>query len=104
MGNIILWVNEFFGRVDFLEKAISKELPGRVVGSVAVQRRNPDTFGRDIEDMLVRKQTFDEAIESSETLIMAKERLKIVRRDLFEQLDNVPLCPRLTSFLKDRAS
>ena len=28
MGNIILWVNEFFGRVDFLEKAISKELPG----------------------------------------------------------------------------
>ena len=44
--------------------------------------------------MLVRKQTFDEAIESSETLIMAKERLKIVRRDLFEQLDKVPLCPR----------
>ena len=94
MGNIILWVNEFFGRVDFLEKAISKELSERVVGSVAVQRRNPDTFGRDIEDMLVRKQTFDEAIESSETLIMAKERLKIVRRDLFEQLDKVPLCPR----------
>ena len=104
MGNIVLWVNEFFGRVDFLEKTISKELSGRVVGSVAVQKRNPDTFGRDIENMIVRKQTFDEAIESSETLIMVKERLKAVRRDLFEQLDKVPLCPRRASFRKERTS
>ena len=57
-----------------------------------------------MEDMIVGKQTFDEAIESSETLIMAKERLKIVRRDLFEQLDKVPLCPRRAPFRKERAS
>jgi hypothetical protein len=38
--------------------------------------------------MLRQKVTFQEAISSSNTNIMTKQRLKIVRDKLFNQLDN----------------
>ena len=93
--NIVLWVNEYFGRVERDGRALS-ELPvyiehaNSVVGSVAIPRRNQDTFGRDVEDMIAAKLTFNEAIGAAKLPIMAKQRLKIVQRDLFEQLDRVP--------------
>lgn len=57
--------------------------------TVAIQKRSVDTFGRDMEDMLRRKLTFAEAIDTPEFSIMARQRLKTVRADLFEQLDQV---------------
>lgn len=94
--NLVVWINEYFGRVEsegkgFLEMVVSKQSVGKVLGSVVIPRRTPDTFGRDIEEMITRKQTFDEAIESGQTFIMTKQRLKIVQRELFEQLDKLPL-------------
>ena len=53
-------------------------------------KRNQDTFGRDVEEMIAAKLTFHEAITAAKLPIMAKQRLKIVQRDLFEQLDRVP--------------
>jgi len=41
--------------------------------------------------MITRKQTFDEAIAAGEFGIMTKQRLKVIQRDLFEQLDALPL-------------
>ena len=94
--NLVVWINEYFGRVEsegkgFLEMLVSKQSAGKVLGSVVIPRRTPDTFGRDIEEMITRKQTFGEAIESDQTFIMVKQRLKIVQRELFEQLDKLPL-------------
>ena len=40
--------------------------------------------------MIAAKLTFNEAINTAKLPIMAKQRLKIVQRDLFEQLDRVP--------------
>jgi CO dehydrogenase maturation factor len=47
-------------------------------------------FGRDVEEMIAAKLTFNEAIGTAKLPVMAKQRLKIVQRDLFEQLDRVP--------------
>lgn len=58
----------------------------KVLGSVHIPKRNPDTFGRDVEDVISRKLTFEEAITSGAFSIMTKQRLKVVQRDLFEQL------------------
>jgi len=44
---------------------------------------------RAIEDMIARKWTFDEAKVASEFQLLAKQRLTIVRRELFEQLDQI---------------
>ena len=41
--------------------------------------------------MISRKHIFDEAIESAETFLMTKQRLKIVQREIFDQLDKLPL-------------
>jgi hypothetical protein len=68
-----------------------KQHVAKLHGSVAIARRTADTFGRDMEEMICRKQTFDEAVNGSDFTIMAKQRLRIVQRDLFEQLDAIGL-------------
>ncbi len=93
--NIVLWVNEYFGRVERDGRGLS-DLPvyaehaGSVVGSVAIPRRNQDTFGRDVEDVIARKLTLQEAIDSPSFPIMVRQRLRVVQRELFDQLDSLP--------------
>ena len=61
----------------------------KIYGAVVISKRNQDTFGRDVEEMISAKLTFQEAIEAPKLPIMAKQRLKVVQRDLFEQLDSM---------------
>ena len=90
----MLWVNEYFGRVERDGKPLS-ELPvyrdhvDKVWGSVAIPKRNRDTFGRDVEDLLRRKMTFRQALAGADFPIMVRQRLKVVQRELFEQLDSL---------------
>ena len=93
--NIVVWVNEYFGRVEaegkkFSDMTAYRENADKVRGAVIFSKRNQDTFGRDVEEMIAAKLTFQEAIAAAKLPIMAKQRLKIVQRDLFEQLDKVP--------------
>jgi hypothetical protein len=92
--NIVVWVNEYFGRVEadgkkFSEMAAYRDNAHKVCGAVIFTKRNQDTFGRDVEDMVSAKLTFHEAITTVRATIMAKQRLKVVQRDLFEQLDQL---------------
>ena len=92
--NIVVWVNEYFGRVEadgkkFSEMAAYRDNADKVCGAVIFTKRNQDTFGRDVEDMISAKLTFQEAITTARMSIMAKQRLKVVERDLFEQLDQL---------------
>ena len=57
---------------------------------MAIPRRNQDTFGRDVEDVIARKLTLQEAIDSSSFPIMVRQRLRVVQRELFDQLDSLP--------------
>lgn len=93
--NIVVWVNEYFGRVEaegkrFSEMAAYLENVDKVCGAVIFQKRNQDTFGRDLEEMIAAKLTFQEAICAAKLPIMAKQRLKVVQRDLFDQLARIP--------------
>jgi len=92
----VVWINEYFGRVErdgkqFLNMKVFEDNAQKVCGTVAIIKRNHDTFGRDIEDMVSQKLTFDEAIRDGHFTIMTKQRLRVVQRDLFEQLDRMPL-------------
>ena len=42
------------------------------MGSVAIPRRNQDTIGRDVEDVIARKLTLQEAIDSANFPIMVR--------------------------------
>jgi hypothetical protein len=71
--------------------AAYRDNSGKVAGSISVMRRNPDTFGRDVEEMVSRKLTFEEALAMPEFSLMSRQRLRVVQRDLFEQLDALSL-------------
>lgn len=94
--NVVVWVNEYFGPVHdngkrFVEMRVFRDNEEKVAGTVAIPKRSADTFGRDVEEMLRRKLMFCEAIDSPEFSIMARQRLRMVRSDLFEQLDGLRL-------------
>jgi len=94
--NIVVWLNEYFGAIErdgktFTEMLAYKECESKVFGLVRIPKRNQDTFGRDIEDVIARKLTFEEAIRNGRASVMSKQRLKVVQRELFEQLDQMPL-------------
>ena len=63
----------------------------KIFGSMHLLKRNQDTFGRDLEDVISRKLTLEEAIKDGPFSIMTKQRLKVMQRDWFEQLDLLDL-------------
>ena len=87
-ANTDLFLIEAEGKT-FQEMAAFRDSAEKVHGAVVILKRNQDTFGRDMEEMISRKLTFEEAIAAAEFHIMAKQRLKLVQRDLFDQLDRV---------------
>src|SRR5579875_3810846 len=94
--NIIVWLNEYFGRIErdgkcFEEMGAYKDSADKVLGSVHLTRRNQDTFGHDLEEVISRKLTLEEAIKDGPFTIMSKQRLKVMQRDWFEQLDRLDL-------------
>ena len=58
---------------------------------MGIPRRNYETFGRDVEIVIARKLTFEEAIRDGSFSLMTKQRLRVVQRDLFEQLDRLSI-------------
>jgi len=94
--NLVVWLNEYFGEVkqegaSFLDMAVYQAHREKIHGVVGMVRRNADTFGRDVEEMISRKLTFEEAVNGEQFTIMAKQRLRMIQRDLFEQLDAIGL-------------
>ena len=94
--NIIVWLNEYFGRIEsdgkrFEEMGAYRESEPKIFGSVHLVKRNQDTFGRDLEEVISRKLTLEEAIKDGPFSIMTKQRLKVMQRDWFEQLDLLEL-------------
>lgn len=95
--NIIVWLNEYFGEVLgdegklFEELEVAQQHADRLVGSITIRERNANTFGDDMKQMLERRLTFDSAIKDAGFSLVSKQRLTIVRRDLFEQLDRLAL-------------
>ena len=59
----------------------------KVAGTITIPRLSPDTFGRDLEDMVARKLTFGEIAWASGFTLMTKQRLKMIEREWFEQME-----------------
>ena len=94
--NVIVWLNEYFGEVTkdgktFEEFKVAEEYAPKLVGTVVIRDRNPHTYGDDIRQMLEQRLTFDEAIKDGRFFLVSKQRLAIVRRELFEQLDKLAI-------------
>lgn len=92
---LVLWENQHFGLLQsasgkqFTESLTYNEFASRVVGRVVLTQRNADTFGADIKKMNIARLTMEEVRASDKFNVMEKQRIKVVFRDLFEQLDKV---------------
>jgi len=94
--SIVVWLNEYFGEVErdgkkFEDLQLAQQFSAKLAGAVLIRERNRNTFGDDVRLMLQRYLTFDGAIAGHEFGLVAKQRLTLVRRDLFDQLDGLAL-------------
>jgi hypothetical protein len=92
---IVVWLNEFFGEIekdgkDFEHSALYTENKKRIVGLVRIPRRNPDTFGKDMEMLVSSKTTFQDALEGTAFDVLPKHRLATMRDALYNQLEQIP--------------
>jgi len=91
----VVWLNEHSGPVEydgmtFEEMKIYRDNAQRIAGIVRLPRLSP-LFLQDFNDMLRRRFTYAEAIESPDFRIMNRQRLVMIRRGVWEQLGGLPL-------------
>ena len=90
--NLIVWINEYFGRVEregkqFVDMTVCKNNAEKIFGWVLLAKRHQDTFGRDFEELISQKLTMQEGIVEGSFSLMSKQRIQMIQREVFQQLD-----------------
>ena len=90
-ADLVLWLNDHHGPVDaggvsFEQTPVYDAFRHRITAIIRLPRLNPSTFGANLADMLARKLTFAEADASRDFFIIAKQRLRQIKRPIFDQL------------------
>lgn len=91
---LVIWENELYGPVEkegmkFAATKAYEENKKQILGIVRIAERKPDTHGADVHNMTSQKLTFDEVMASPEYQVMNKHRLKTVKTDVFDQLEEI---------------
>ncbi|KQH73177.1 AAA family ATPase [Xylella fastidiosa] len=90
---IVVWLNPYWGPVEhdgksFEQMKAYKDHKDRVSAIIQIPTLKKETYGIDLTEMLQERLTFDEAIASPSRTIMVRQRLKIIRDQIYAQLDN----------------
>lgn len=96
-ARIVLWRNLHYGdlvlptekKTSWEKTKLYQDNIERLTGEITLIRRNPQTYGEDIKRMNAERLTLKEVKSSTSYPIMSKQRIQIVFREIFEQLDNV---------------
>jgi len=88
----VVWLNPYWGPIEHEGKSFEqlkayKDNKDRVSAIVQIPTLKEATYGRDLSDMLQERLTFNEALAMDSLTIMTRQRLKIIREQLFAQLD-----------------
>ena len=92
-NEIVVWLNPYWGVIEhegksFEQMKVYTTNKSRVSAIVKIPDLKEETYGRDLSDMLQERLTFDEAIANPALTIMTRQRLKIVKTQLFDQLNS----------------
>ncbi len=95
-AELIVWLNEFWGPIRseegkvFEEMKVYRDNEDAISAVIVIPELKPkETFADTMSKMLTKKLTFDEAIGSSEFLLMEKQRLKSIKDKLFNNISIV---------------
>jgi hypothetical protein len=89
----VVWLNPYWGPIEHEGKGFEKmkaytDNKARVSAIIQIPTLKAETYGRDFSEMLQERRTFDEALADPALTIMTRQRLKIVKSQIFQQLDN----------------
>ena len=92
-AQFVLRLNPYWGHIEREGKsfeqmktyAVNKE---KVSAIIQIPNLKKETYGRDLSDMLQERLTFDEAIAMNSKTIMTRQRLKIIKGQIYGQLEN----------------
>ena len=89
----VVWLNPYWGKIEsdgksFEQMKVYRDNKDRISALIQIPDLKKETYGQDLTDTLQQKLTFNEVIESPARNIMTRQRLKIIRDQLFGQLDN----------------
>ena len=92
-AQFVVWLNPYWGPIEhdgkaFEQMKVYRDNKDRIAALIHIPDLKKETYGRDLTDMLQQKLTFNEVLATSEKNLMTRQRLKIVRDQLFGQLDN----------------
>ena len=90
----VVWLNPYWGEIEmdgkrFEEMKTYLDNKHRVSAIIRIPNYKADTFGKDLSEILQSKLTFSEALESKSLPIMVRQRLNIIRKQLFTNIENV---------------
>jgi len=91
-ARFVVWLNPYWGPIEHEGKSFEQMKAyiankARVSAIVQIPSLKKETYGQDLSDMLQERLTFDEALALPSLTIMTRQRLKIIKGQLFEQLD-----------------
>jgi len=89
----VVWLNPYWGPIEhegkgFEQMKAYKDNKDRVSAIIQIPTLKEETYGRDFSEMLQARLTFDEALAMKSLTIMTRQRLKIVRTQIFGHLEN----------------
>jgi len=92
-AEIVVWLNQYFGDIEYDGKTFEKmkvyqNHKARVHGVITIAKQS-ELFARDVKAMLEARQTFNQAMKSDEYNFMSKNRLHMMKKHLFQQMDLV---------------
>jgi hypothetical protein len=92
---LVIWLNRYFGDIatdgkKFEEFKIYKERHSQFRAIIEIPHRKHSTFGKDLEELYVKRSTFDSAINSS-LPIMTRQRLKMFWSEVQKEIDKAHL-------------
>ena len=89
----VVWLNPYWGAIEHEGKSFEQmkaytNNKDRVSAIIQIPELKKETHGRDFSEMLQARLTFDEALAMEALTIMTRQRLKIIRKQLFGLMDN----------------
>jgi hypothetical protein len=90
----VVWLNPYWGEIamdgkQFEEMKTYLDYKSRVSAIIRIPNYKADTFGKDLSEILQAKLTFSEALENPSLPVMVRQRLNIIKKQLFTNLENV---------------
>ncbi len=92
-AQFVVWLNPYWGAIEHESKSFEQmkvylDNKERISALIQIPDLKKETYGRDLTEMLQQKLTFNEALKMSDKSIMTRQRLKIVRDQIFGRIDN----------------